>query len=51
MISRLSHLQQLNGNNLQKNKPQMRFIFFRQIMGLEFLVLESISIPKVLGPF
>lgn len=45
------------GNNLQKNKPQMRFIFFRQIICLylinmyvqkDFLFQEIIAVfPKI----
>ncbi len=33
------------------SKSTRPFLITKKGMGLEFLVLESISIPKVLGPF
>ncbi len=33
------------------SKSTRPFLITKKILGLEFLVLESISIPKVLGPF
>lgn len=41
MILRLSHLQQLSGNNLEKNKPHLRFIFFDKLSVFIQLICTS----------